>query len=51
MTDVQHHEIEAIVRDLIEEHLADDVREAALDWFDNLTAVYRAARELGLVNE
>jgi hypothetical protein len=35
------------MRDLIEEHLADDVREAALDWFDHLTAVYAAARSSG----
>jgi hypothetical protein len=41
-------EIEDMVRQLIEEHLAEENRKAALDWLDTRTIYYAAAKRLGL---
>ncbi len=46
MTDDQ---IEEMVRELIEVHLDEETRKAALEWLDRLTVTYLAMVELGLV--
>jgi hypothetical protein len=43
-------QIEAMVRGLIEEHLADDAIEAALDWLDKRVIAYQEMQELGLLD-
>ena len=43
-------QIEAMVRRLIEEHLADDAVEAALDWLDKRVLAYQELREIGLLD-
>jgi hypothetical protein len=40
-----------MVREIIEQHLADAPRKAALDWLDKRTLAYEAVRELGLLPE
>jgi len=42
-------EIEQMVRHLIEEHLTEDNRKAALEWLDRRTIYFEAAKRLGLV--
>jgi hypothetical protein len=42
--------IETMVRNLIQEHLADDAREAALNWLEKRVGVYLAVQDLGLLN-
>jgi hypothetical protein len=37
-----------LVRQLIEEHLAEENRKAALDWLDTRTIYYAAAKRLDL---
>jgi hypothetical protein len=44
-------DVETMVRELIEEHLADDDREAALRWLDKRVDAYQAMRDLGLLDE
>jgi hypothetical protein len=44
-------DIETMVRHLIEVHLADDVRDAALDWLEKLANAYKDMQELGLVED
>ena len=45
-------EIEATVRGLIEQNiLAEDTREAALDWLDKRVTAYQAMQDLGLIDE
>lgn len=48
MTD---EDVETMVRDLIEEHLANDAREAALNWLEKRTVAYQAMQELGLLSD
>jgi hypothetical protein len=43
-------ETEAVVRDLIEAHLADDARAAALDWLEKRVVVYQAVQSLRLLD-
>jgi hypothetical protein len=45
---MRDEEIEDMVRQLIEEHLAEENRKAALDWLDTRTIYYAAAKRLGL---
>jgi hypothetical protein len=42
-------DIEEMVRDLVEEHLANDFRQAALDWLEMRAVTYQAVQELGLL--
>jgi hypothetical protein len=44
-------EIEAMVRDLVEEHLADDVRAAALEWLERRSVAYQAMQALELLDD
>jgi hypothetical protein len=44
-------DIETMVRHLIEVHLADDVRDAALDWLEKRANAYRDMQELGSVED
>jgi hypothetical protein len=43
-TKMTDEEIETMMRDLIEQHLADNTREAALDWLEKCAVAYRAIR-------
>lgn len=40
-----------MVRDLIEEHLAEEERTAALEWLDKRVTAYQGMVELGLVRD
>jgi hypothetical protein len=42
-------QIEDMVRDLIEQHVADPDRKAALKWLTSHAIVYKASARLGLV--
>jgi hypothetical protein len=42
-------DIDAMVRDLIDEHLADEFREAAVAWLTKRDIANRAVKELGLL--
>jgi hypothetical protein len=44
-------DIEKMVRHLIEVHLADDVRDAALDWLEKRANAYKEVQELGLIED
>ena len=43
-------QIETMVRQLIEEHLADDAVELALDWLDKRVLAYQEMQEIGLLD-
>jgi hypothetical protein len=43
-------DIEAMLRDLVEEHLADDARKAALNWLEKRSITYQAMQNLGLLD-
>jgi hypothetical protein len=47
---VNDKQIETMVRQLIEEHLADDAVEAALDWLDKRVIAYQEMQEIGLLD-
>jgi len=44
-------DIEAMLRDLVEEHLAEDARKAALNWLEKGSITYQAMQNLGLLDE
>ena len=49
--DMNDKQIETMLRQLIEEHLADDALEAALDWLDKRITAYHEIQELGLLDQ
>ena len=48
-TKMTDDDVETMVRDLIEEHLAYDTRKAALDWLEKRAVAYKGMQELGLL--
>jgi hypothetical protein len=44
-------DIEAMLRGLVEEHLAEDARKAALNWLEKRSITYQAMQNLGLLDE
>jgi hypothetical protein len=44
-------DIEAMPRGLVEEHLAEDARRAALNWLEKRSITYQAMQNLGLLDE
>ena len=40
-----------MIRALIEDHLAKDAREAALDWLEKRADTYRVLLDLGLIHD
>jgi hypothetical protein len=43
-------DIEAMLRDLVEEHLAEDARKAALNWLEKRSVTYKTTQSLGLLD-
>jgi hypothetical protein len=46
---MDNDEVEAMIRHIIEEHLAEDSRKAALEWLEDRVVVFQAMREFGLL--
>jgi hypothetical protein len=44
-------DIEAMLRGLVEEHLAEEVRKAALNWLEKCSIIYQAMQNLGLLDD
>jgi hypothetical protein len=44
-------DIEAMLRGLVEQHLAEDARKAALNWLEKRSVTYQAMQNLGLLDE
>jgi hypothetical protein len=44
-------DIEAMLRGLVEEHLTEDARKAALNWLEKRSVTYQAMQNLGLLDE
>jgi hypothetical protein len=44
-------DVEAMLRGLIEDHLAEDTRKAALNWLEKRALTYQAMQNLGPLDE
>ena len=44
-------DIEAMLRGLVEKHLAEEARAAALNWLEKRSLTYEAVMNLGLLDE